>query len=811
MLLIHSRIITCCLLIIFFLPHLSAIHAANRSTNVTGSFKGIVTSGQNGKPVANAQINLTPLQLKTTTDTLGRFIYDSIHAGLYSVSISAPGFDTLLISTVQIKSKKNVMQEYTLIKSEHISSLATTIVRTQSSVKNPAATNSFTHLGMYELNNTPAAFNDINRIIASTPSALLQAGADFYSGAVVRGGNPAENVYLLDGFELENLDHFADIQSSMGAVSFINTSLCKSLDFYSGAFPAGMSPALSSVTSIDFRQGSLTDRKYQIDLSIQGLGLTAEGPFPKSKGSYLASGRMVNTRFLRNFIKDMPAMPGWEDFLIKMSTPINHNSEIGLLAVGAGDQIYLHQYQDDFYCYADGGMTYSQMLGGLYWQSSKDVFFNKLQLSGRSFKAREYWDLDKSGRNRWRFTNIWDRNWQRYNLQMKDNLTIFLGDNQLNTGISGEKIWYRRFNRKDASDYPVYDTFFINTPIQLPDTLLKPGDSWISLNGYAHLPLNAFYNRGEHYAGFLEYIWSIHPFKIIAGLRDDYFTLLHKHGPSPRLGVVVNPDNIGRFSLSCGLYYQFPSYLNNIITDSAFMPLISSYKLERSRQVSAGYERQIGKSHLLRAETYQKWYDREFMYYTPEEPDLDSVQYNGAQNGKKKVFGCELQFRKRSFDKIYYSLSYSLVNAEDLYSNGVWYGDKNSVRNIGSAVLGTNFLKHHGFALQLTAREGQPYSVLEVIKYESTGSDGVKQTEYYASYPDQPKWNSKRRNPYVALGVRYDFKVYRKWGNLTGYFDVSNILNNTPVIDETIDKETGKVVKQYAAGILPMFGLTVDF
>jgi len=355
----------------------SYIYAADHVPDVYGSLKGIVTTDKNRKPVTNAEIAIMPLQLKTTTDSAGYFIFDSLPAGLYSVSISADGYDTLDVPTVQIKAKKNITQEFSLVESKSILSLEKVVVKARLPERNASAVNSTNHFGMYELNNTPAAFNDINRITATTPSALLQSGSDFYSGAIVRGGNPAENVYMLDGFELENLDHFGAIQSSNGVVSFINTSLVKSLDFYTGAFPAEMSPALSAVTSIQFRQG-MVERKHQIDLSFQGLGLTTEGPFLKSKGSYLESGRMVNSRFLKYFIDNLPVMPVWGDFIIKSSLQINQDNTINIIAVGASDQIHLYQKDGDFFCGTDVAMTYSQSLGGLSWQYSKDAFVNSL-------------------------------------------------------------------------------------------------------------------------------------------------------------------------------------------------------------------------------------------------------------------------------------------------------------------------------------------------------------------------------------------------------------------------------------------------
>jgi hypothetical protein len=175
------------------------------------------------------------------------------------------------------------------------------------------------------------------------------------------------------------------------------------------------------------------------------------------------------------------------------------------------------------------------------------------------------------------------------------------------------------------------------------------------------------------------------------------------------------------------------------------------------------------------------------------------------------VSGIELQFGKCSFDKFYYSLSYSFVFAENRYTNHNWYSDGNVFRNVAKVMVGTNFFKHHGIACNLVACEGLPYTKTGVETFTEIDPNGTHRLISHLTYPGESEWNRQRRNPYITLGLRYDFKVYRKWGNFTGYFDIANILNNTPVVDETLNAETGKLEKQYAPGILPMFGLMVDF
>ena len=796
---------------------LYAIHCCVPSTYaksdqpVYGSFKGIAADERTIKPVQGAIVTILQSDLKAISDSTGIFIFGKVPVGIYTIMISASGYDTLITNNVHIKAKRNAMREFSLAKSGTVASLARMVVRTHSKLHKTTQSNSVTRFDIYEMNNTPAAFNDINRILATSPSAVMQGDPSYMNGITVRGGNPAENVYMLDGFELENPNHFANYQSSSGAVGFINSNLVKSIDFYAGGYPAVMSPGLSSVTAITFRSGSLTERIHAVDLGITGLGLTTEGPFLKSRGSYIISGRMVNTRFLRFFISSLPVMPSWEDAFVKSSVHLDPDNELTLLWAGAGDQLRMIDASNRFE--ADGGDFYAQSIGGVKWRLSKSTMTNCLYVSGRYLKFREYWDLTEKCRDQWRFNHLLDRDWRKYTAQLKDHFTFYLGDDQLDGGASAEKIWYKRFNRDDARDYPVWrdlvvDSLYLSTR---RDTVHTIGDTLHFESGYIEQPRNVYRNSGEHFGGFLQYTLVVNPFKMIAGLRNDYYTLLHEHGFSPRLAIVVEPGQIGRLSLSGGLYHQFPSYLNNIVTDSVYKSHLNTCDLQRCRQSSAGYERLFGKDHLFRMETYLKWYDHEFVYSDPTGPDLDSIQYNDRQNGKRRVAGVELQFGKRRYDTFYYSFSYSFVFAENRYTNNKWYADGSVFRNVGKVLIGTNVFKHHGIACNLVVCEGLPYTRLGVNTSTKVDPDGTVRRVPYYTYPDESEWNSKRRKSYITLGLRYDFKVYRKWGNFTGYIDIANILNNTPVVDEILNTETGELEKQYAPGILPMFGVMIDF
>ena len=77
----------------------------------------------------------------------------------------------------------------------------------------------------------------------------MSATQESSSGLYIRGGQPQENLVLLDGIKVYNVDHF-------GFFSAFNANAVKSVDLYKGAFPAKYGGRLSSVIDLTGKVGS---------------------------------------------------------------------------------------------------------------------------------------------------------------------------------------------------------------------------------------------------------------------------------------------------------------------------------------------------------------------------------------------------------------------------------------------------------------------------------------------------------------------------------------------------------------------------
>ncbi len=78
-----------------------------------GLIAGVVKDAKTGKPVKGAQVKLVEIGLVSTTDEAGAFSIADIPAGVYSVEISAPGYETLKAHAM-VKAGRKAKVEYAL-------------------------------------------------------------------------------------------------------------------------------------------------------------------------------------------------------------------------------------------------------------------------------------------------------------------------------------------------------------------------------------------------------------------------------------------------------------------------------------------------------------------------------------------------------------------------------------------------------------------------------------------------------------------------------------------------------------------------
>jgi hypothetical protein len=346
------------------------------------------------------------------------------------------------------------------------------------------------------------------------------------------------------------------------------------------------------------------------------------------------------------------------------------------------------------------------------------------------------------------------------------------------------------------------------------------GDTIYSFRGLHQAPLEEQKKNGDRVGGYLNYVFRNDHLKCGLGLRGDYYTLVHKPAISPRASVSYNVGSLGTISADVGLLYQFPTFLEPFLFSDYTGGSLSTFGLQRCTQGGLGYEKTFWDVYLFTVESYFKWYDREFAYVDPDGPQLigslvmndqQDLQNRPQQSGKKRSYGIDVSIKKMQFDKFYFSAGYSFNMTENRYANNKWYPDAQNRRNSGFLTIGTNYFKHHGLALTIKAGEGVPYSTMRTVQDTSIWNDGSIHYYYRLEHLNEQYWMHKRFDSYALLGLRYSFRVFPRWGNITGYIDIQNLLDQRIPYAVDFDPNTGDITFLKGSCLLPMFGITVDF
>ena len=120
----------------------------------------------------------------------------------------------------------------------------------------------------------------------------IEAATEASSLMIVRGGNPGENLYMLDNVPLIYVNHLG------GFMSVFNSEMINTMDIYKGGFPARYGGKLSSIVDLTAKKGDPTKLKGSISAGLTDLAFAVEGPGGLKNSSFIVTGRKTLTEAL---------------------------------------------------------------------------------------------------------------------------------------------------------------------------------------------------------------------------------------------------------------------------------------------------------------------------------------------------------------------------------------------------------------------------------------------------------------------------------------------------------------------------------
>jgi hypothetical protein len=131
-----------------------------------------------------------------------------------------------------------------------------------------------------QIKSIPALFGETDVLKALQLLPGVQGGTEGSAGLYVRGGGPDENLLLLDGVPVYNVNHMG------GFFSVFNADALKNVTLYKGNFPARFSSRLSSVVDIRMNDGNAKEFHGNISVGAITSKINLEGPIVKDKTTF---------------------------------------------------------------------------------------------------------------------------------------------------------------------------------------------------------------------------------------------------------------------------------------------------------------------------------------------------------------------------------------------------------------------------------------------------------------------------------------------------------------------------------------------
>ena len=289
------------------------------------------------RPVAYAAV--VPVgqeQQGVSTDSAGHFTLRRVRPGIHRLSASSVGYKSV-VTPEYIVSAATPFIEIEL--EEDATQLeAVTVVPSpfRATAESPVG---LQVIGLREIEKSPGANRDVSRIVRSYPGVSFSP-VGYRNDLIVRGGGPSENKFYMDGIEIPNINHFATQGATGGPVSIVNADLIREISFYTGAFPADRSGALSSVLDFRLRDGNPEKQTFKATLGASEVGLSGSGHIG-GKTSYLFSLRQSYLQLLFKMI-GLPFLPNYIDGQFKVKTRFSERDELTVLGLAGFDNMKLN-------------------------------------------------------------------------------------------------------------------------------------------------------------------------------------------------------------------------------------------------------------------------------------------------------------------------------------------------------------------------------------------------------------------------------------------------------------------------------------
>ena len=601
-----------------FIRKIAAAFAAVLVTAATAAgqskvtVSGYMTDAASGESLISATLLDRISGQGAVTNNYG-FYTLTLPAGEVSLEYSYTGYETV-VKEFRL-TRDTVIHVGLVFSPEMLSGATVTASRSEIGVRGTQM--SAIEIPVNQIRRVPALAGEVDVIKAIQLLPGVQSGTEGSAGLYVRGGGPDENLLLLDGVPIYNVNHM------MGFFSVFNADAIKNVTLYKGSFPARFGSRLSSIVDVRMKDGNDQAWHGSASLGLLSAKVNVEGPIVKGKTTFNVSARRTYydvlaqpliALYMRNNREDGDQATGGYYFY-DLNAKLTHT-------FSNRDKLYASYYMGDDRVYArlnmsDGstdtrlnlGWNWGNIVGSLRWNH---VFGPRLFVNTTVNYTQYRHLLDITGNERY---------------QGGANTDFTLGYNSLINDLSAAADF--EFNPVPEHDIRFGGTFIHHT--------FKPSVTTIRFSESAQKDAaidttfgdrNLFTNEAALYA---EDNWSITPWlKVNLGLRYSLYATSGRtyHSLEPRVSLRALFTDDFSFKASYSEMSQAVHLLSNSnisLPTDLWVPSTDRIEPMRSKQAAAGLFYSLGVVDLS-LEGYYKHMDNVLEY-------RDGASFFGSTTG----------------------------------------------------------------------------------------------------------------------------------------------------------------------------------
>ncbi len=753
--------------------------------------KIIDSESQSPIPFATVSIPTTYPLLGTTSDENGVFRLENVPVGRHNIQVSFVGFETRMIPEIMVSSGKEIVLNLGM--KEKITQMEEVTVKAFAKKDKPInsmATVSARTFSVEEAQRYAGGFDDPARLASSF--AGVATGYLDDNSIIVRGNAPKGMLWRLEGIEISNPNHFANMTTfGGGGVSALSALMLANSDFFTGAFPAEYGNAISGVFDIKLRTGNNEKHEHAVQIGALGLDISSEGPLSKkSRASYLFNYRYSTFGLIKPILPPEANLPIYQDLSFKINLPTKKAGIFSIWALGADNKIKFDAETDtsQWSFLGDNEFGDASQRMGVAAINHRYIFGNKTYLNNTYAISGDYTDYE---------TDIMDNQLNEYENEDINNSKY---RHTLSSTLN------HKFNAKHTNRTGlVINNLHYKTTIKFAP---EPGADLItSVDENSATMMYQLFSQSK--------LDLSDRFRMNLGIHSQYFGLNKEFIIEPRIGITYEVGRNQSISLGYGKHSRLEPlsiYFAEVSDGTSFMQPNKDLRLSKSHHLVLAYDVSLKPYLRLKVEPYIQ-----FLYDIPVVADSSYSTINMEADwfftdklestGTGSNFGIDVTLERFLKNGFYYLVTTSLfqstyVGGDDVKRNTRF--NTNYVVNLlfgKEWTLGSSQNKILGVNGRLNLLGGQR---MTPINMELSNKYGEIIYDYSRDFEDQ--------KPMVYhLNASITYRINKKKHASIWSLQVMNLLGSEEYYGYRYNYKTENIVEDAVAVVVPSISYKIEF